>query len=57
LRDHDGKPESICRHSNLKLPEYERYVTVVSVIMDLPERKIWASMGSPCSTEYRMIKL
>jgi len=57
LRDHYGKPESVCRHSNLKLPEYERYVTVVSVIMDLPSRTLWAAMGSPCSTEYSPIKL
>jgi len=57
LRDHFGKPESVCRHSNLKLPEYERYETVVSVIMDLSERKLWATMGSPCSTEYSPIKL
>src|SRR6267143_5584726 len=57
LRDHYGKPESVCRHSNLKLPEYERYETVVSMIMDLPSRKLWAAMGSPCSTEYSLIKL
>ena len=57
LRDHFGKPESVCRHSNLKLPEYERYETVVSVIMDLPGRMLWAAMGSPCSTEYSPISL
>jgi isopenicillin-N N-acyltransferase-like protein len=57
LRDHYGKPESVCRHSNLRLPEYERYETVVSVIMDLPDRKLWAAMGSPCSTEYSPLKL
>jgi len=57
LRDHYGKPESVCRHSNLKLPQYDRYETVVSVIMDLPGRKLWAAMGSPCSTEYSSIKL
>src|SRR3989449_3137738 len=57
LRDHYGKPESVCRHSNLKLPEYERYETVVSVIMDLSERKLWATMGSPCTTEYNPVNL
>src|SRR5713101_4549781 len=57
LRDHYGKPESVCRHSNLTLPEYERYETVVSVIMDLPSRMLWAAMGSPCSTEYGPINL
>jgi isopenicillin-N N-acyltransferase-like protein len=57
LRDHYGKPESVCRHSNLKLPEYERYETVVSVIMDLHSRKLWATIGSPCSSEYHSITL
>jgi len=57
LRDHNGKPESVCRHSNPKLPEYERYETVVSVIMDVSGRKLWAAMGSPCTTEYSSIKL
>lgn len=57
LRDHHGKPESICRHSNTKLPEYERYETVVSTIMDLRSKTIWAAIGSPCSTEYQSISL
>jgi len=57
LRDHYGKPESICRHSNMKLPEYERYETVVSVVMDLYSRKLWATVGSPCSAEYQSLTL
>src|SRR2546427_736537 len=57
LRDHQGKPESVCRHSNLKLAEYERYETVVSVIMDLHSRKLWATIGSPCSSEYQSMTL
>ncbi|HEV2120684.1 MAG TPA: C45 family peptidase [Candidatus Bathyarchaeia archaeon] len=57
LRDHYGKPESVCRHANLKLPEYERYETVVSVVMDLYSRKLWATTGTPCSAEYQFAKL
>jgi isopenicillin-N N-acyltransferase-like protein len=57
LKDHYGKPESVCRHSNLKLPEYERYETVVSVVMDLYSRKLWATVGSPCTAEYQSLKL
>ena len=57
LRDHYGRPESVCRHSNMKLPEYERYETVVSVIMDLAARKMWATAGTPCSTEYQSLSL
>src|SRR5438445_3231490 len=37
---HYDKNELVCRHSNMKLPEYERYETVVSVIMDLYARKL-----------------
>ena len=57
LRDHHGMPESICRHSNLKLPEHERYETVVSVIMDLRNKKMWATIGSPCSKGYKSIAI
>lgn len=57
LRDHQGRPDSICRHSNIKLPEYERYESVVSVIMDLWGRKMWAASGTPCSTEYESMNL
>ena len=57
LKDHYGRPESVCRHSNMKLPEYERYETVVSVIMDLYTRKLWATVGSPCTAEYQSLKL
>ncbi len=57
LRDHHGEPESICRHNNLKLPEYQRYETVVSVVMDLYSKRLWATIGSPCSTEYQPITL
>src|SRR5437899_3501480 len=55
LRDHYGKPESVCRQSNMKLPEYERYETVVSVVMDLYSRKLWATVGSPCTAEYQSL--
>ena len=57
LRDHDGKPESVCRHANPAFPEDDRYETVVSVVMDLGEKKLWATMGSPCENEYLAIKL
>jgi isopenicillin-N N-acyltransferase like protein len=57
LRDHDGKPESVCRHGNPAFPEHERYETVVSVVMDLAERKMWATAGSPCLNEYQSLAL
>ncbi len=57
LRDHDGKPESVCRHANPAFPLDDRYETVVSVIMDLAERKLWGTMGSPCQNEYQSLRL
>ncbi len=57
LRDHDGNPESVCRHSNTSFPEDERYETVVSVVMDLYAKTLWATMGNPCEQEYQVLKL
>ncbi len=57
LRDHDGKPESVCRHANPSFPEDERYGTVVSVVMDLHAKTLWATMGNPCEQEYQALKL
>jgi isopenicillin-N N-acyltransferase-like protein len=57
LRDHLGKPESVCRHSNPNLPEFERYETVLSVVMDIRDKRLWATAGTPCSTEYEVISL
>jgi isopenicillin-N N-acyltransferase-like protein len=55
LRDHHGRPDSLCRHPNLALAEDDRYKSVVSVVMDLEERKLWATDGSPCENDYRLI--
>lgn len=57
LRDHDGSPESVCRHANPGFPEDERYETVVSVVMDLYAKTLWATMGNPCEQEYQALKL
>lgn len=53
LRDHEGHPESICRHPNPALPETERYQTVVSVLMDLHAGCMLVASGSPCQGSYR----
>jgi len=48
LRDHDGRPYSICRHVDDAEPPEEHYQTVVSAVMDLDERTMWVSDGPPC---------
>ena len=55
LRDHDGRPDSLCRHPNLALAEDDRYKSVVSVVMDLEEKKMWATDGLPCERDFRLI--
>ena len=56
LRDHDGYPFSVCRHPGEKYPD-EHYQTVVSVLMDLQEQKLWISDGPPCEREYQEVRL
>jgi isopenicillin-N N-acyltransferase-like protein len=48
LRDHDGLPESVCRHPNPILHEADRYQTVVSMIMDLHAGRVLVAAGPPC---------
>ncbi len=57
LRDHDGHPDSICRHPNPRLPEEERVETVVSVVEDLTARRFYVAGGTPCITEFTEIPL
>ena len=57
LRDHDGKPESVCRHENNSFPADQRYRTVVSVVMDLYTGQLQTTLGSPCEREYQTLRL
>lgn len=57
LRDHDGRPYSICRHIDPEEPPEEHYQTVTSVVMDLHERTMWISAGPPCESEYQELRL
>lgn len=53
LRDHFGRPASICRHVDEDLPERERIQTDGSYIVDLENRRLLATMGPPCEGEYQ----
>jgi isopenicillin-N N-acyltransferase-like protein len=57
LRDHTGRPDSVCRHPNPALPEEERVETVVSVIEDLTARRFYVASGTPCTSEFEEIAL
>lgn len=52
LTDHTGRPACLCRHPELDLPEEQRYQTVVSVLMDLDERRMLVADGPPCETPF-----
>ncbi len=47
LRDHEGFPDSICRHENFADPPEEHYITVTGAIMDLETRELWLTDGPP----------
>ncbi len=57
LRDHNSFPESICRHGGKQLPEERRYQTLVSIIMDLNARRLWAAVGPPCLNDYLSLSI
>ncbi len=57
LRDHDGRPDSICRHVNESRPPNERYETVASAILDVDAREMSIAAGPPCAARYRRIAL
>ncbi len=52
LRDHYGKPHSVCCHVNPDLAKDMQSETVASVIMDLDERALYLTRGPPCESEY-----
>ena len=57
LRDHQNAPRSICRHENPEAPIDEQYRTVTSIVMDLHDRRLWATNGPPCENAYLTTKL
>ncbi len=57
LRDHVNFPNSICLHPDPAEPEPERDETLVSLVMDLTERVMWAAPGPPCENEYIAYRL
>ena len=53
LRDHEGHPNSICRHA-LPDPRYRHpWETVASLLMDPAARTMAISHGHPCSNGYQ----
>jgi isopenicillin-N N-acyltransferase-like protein len=56
LRDHFGRPDSVCRHRAPR-PDGTEIETVASVVMDLTDGVLWLSPGPVCENEYRRFTL
>jgi isopenicillin-N N-acyltransferase-like protein len=52
LADHDGYPNSICRHLDASMPGEFACISAASVIMVPAERKMYLSTGQPCTKKY-----
>jgi isopenicillin-N N-acyltransferase-like protein len=52
LGDHGNYPDGICCHGTGDSPE-ERAATIVSVLMDLDDRRLWVAEGNPCVAPYQ----
>jgi isopenicillin-N N-acyltransferase-like protein len=57
LRDHFHRPNSICRHPDLALPEIERTATLASVIMNLCTGEMHVIGGEPCQGEHHTLTI
>jgi isopenicillin-N N-acyltransferase-like protein len=57
LGDHDGYPNSICRHEDPRDPPDEPYATVASVVMDLIDRVMLVADGQPCLAPYQRVAI
>jgi len=57
LRDHDGYPDSVCRHESPLFPPDRNYRTVLSVVMDLGAPRLCYTVGPPCEGLYHDVHL
>jgi len=55
LRDHEGRPSSVCAHDDPTLAPVEDYVTVASMVADPRAGVLWISHGNPCERAHEPI--
>ncbi len=56
-RDHINFQDSICNHAVDTEQPFDREKTITALIMDLTERVIYATWGSPCQNKYHVYRL
>lgn len=57
LKDHDGYPDSVCRHPIPELPPEVRYATALSVVLDPRRGRLLYARGTPCRAPFRALEL
>jgi isopenicillin-N N-acyltransferase-like protein len=57
LSDHEGHPNSVCRHPDPGLPPQQRAITVTSAIMDLHARTMDLTDRQPCLGDWQRVSL
>jgi len=55
LADHENYPHSICQHAPAADSTTSQTKTIVSLVMDLGERKMAYSLGNPCCNAYHVL--
>ena len=56
LRDHAGKPQPICVHSD-EAEGDEASATVFAMVCHLEEHRMWVAAGNPCTAPYEEIDI
>lgn len=55
LRDHFGHPNSVCNHPDPRRHRLDRYLTIVSSLVDLTSGDYYATLGAPCENPYALL--
>jgi isopenicillin-N N-acyltransferase like protein len=57
LRDHEGRPSSVCAHEDDGVVPQDDYVTVASLIMRPDDGEILLTRGNPCEAAYERYRV
>ncbi|MGZ5292397.1 MAG: C45 family autoproteolytic acyltransferase/hydrolase [Actinomycetota bacterium] len=57
LRDHEGRPSSVCAHEEDGVAPEDDYVTVASLIMRPDDGELLLTHGNPCGTDYERLRV
>jgi isopenicillin-N N-acyltransferase-like protein len=55
LRDHFGRPNSVCKHGDPASQGTDVNQTIASSIVDLTTGEYWLAPGNPCESEFRRL--